>query len=302
MEIYSKRQKALRGEVTDILQYDVLPRGLRLQILYVIEDALGKESSDYSKGLFTAVYKTLVREYGVHSLSGSNFRPTFEVKTFIEEEKSIEKVIDAVELCFNYIEVIPDDYRDYLRRAYDLLLDDEEAINLLNKRFREHGVGYSYQNGEIIKIDSIILHQEIVLPTIKLLNHPLFEGANAEYMSAHEHYRHGKNKECLMDCAKAFESVLKSICTIKGWSFDDKKDTSSKLIDICFQNGLIPPYAQNQFTSLKQLLATGIPTIRNRTSGHGQGVEPQEVDDEIVRYGLNLTGSNIIFLIELSKI
>jgi hypothetical protein len=65
---------------------------------------------------------------------------------------------------------------------------------------------------------------------------------------------------------------------------------------------LIPSFTQNQFTSLQNLLESGIPTIRNKLGGHGQGQIPQKVDDEMTRYALNLTGSNIIFLVEQSNI
>jgi len=94
---------------------------------------------------------------------------------------------------------------------------------------------------------------------------------------------------------------MKIICKEKGWTFDPK-DTAKKLIQICFQNGLVPIFTQNQFTSLTNLLESGVPTIRNRLGGHGQGQIPQKVDDDITRYGLNLTGSNIIFLVESSGI
>ncbi|HWZ04524.1 MAG TPA: hypothetical protein VNX40_12995, partial [Mucilaginibacter sp.] len=94
---------------------------------------------------------------------------------------------------------------------------------------------------------------------------------------------------------------MKTICTAKGWAFN-QTDTAKKLIQICFQNGLVPPFTQNQFTSLQNLLESGIPTIRNKLGGHGQGALPQKVDDGMTRYGLNLTGANIIFLIEQSAL
>ena len=131
--------------------------------------------------------------------------------------------------------------------------------------------------------------------------HKKFQGANEEYMKAHENYCHGKNKECLTECLKAFESTMKIICKEKGWTFSET-DTAKKLILICFQNGLVPTFTQNQFTSLQNLLESGIPTIRNKLGGHGQGQIPQKVDDGMTRYGLNLTGTNIIFLVEQSGI
>ena len=59
---------------------------------------------------------------------------------------------------------------------------------------------------------------------------------------------------------------------------------------------------QSQFTSLKSLLETGVPTVRNRLGGHGQGIEPIVVPDTIASYALNLTASNILLLIELEKL
>jgi hypothetical protein len=45
-----------------------------------------------------------------------------------------------------------------------------------------------------------------------------FDGANEEYLKAHEHYRHRRNKECLTECLteclKAFESTMKIICLV----------------------------------------------------------------------------------------
>jgi len=141
------------------------------------------------------------------------------------------------------------------------------------------------------------MHAEITKPAIALLWNQKYQGANEEFLKAHEHYRHGRNKECLADCLKAFESTLKIICTEKNWPFQPT-DTAKTLIQVCFTNGLIPPFMQNQFTSLKSLLESGIPTLRNKLGGHGQGQIPQQVSNEITRYGLNLTGANIIFLVE----
>ena len=159
-----------------------------------------------------------------------------------------------------------------------------------------------FEANEIIRVDSTYTHSEIVKPTLNLLWNKKFSGANEEYLKAHEHYRHQRNKECLTECLKAFESTMKVICKEKGWPFDEDKDTSKKLIQICFNNNLIPQYIQNQFTSLQNLLESGIPTLRNRRGGHGQGQTPQVVDGSVTRYGLNLTGTNILFLVEQSGI
>ena len=39
--LYSKRQKALRGEVSDVYSYDAIPKNLRVQIVLIIRDMIG---------------------------------------------------------------------------------------------------------------------------------------------------------------------------------------------------------------------------------------------------------------------
>ena len=94
---------------------------------------------------------------------------------------------------------------------------------------------------------------------------------------------------------------MKIICKEKGWPFEST-DTAAKLAKIIFENNLVPTYTQNQFTSLRNLLDSGVTVIRNKVGAHGQGQIPQKVDDDLTRYGLNLTGTNIIFLIEVSGV
>ena len=41
INLFSKRQKQMRGEVSDVFIYDVLPENLKVQIIYIIEDIFG---------------------------------------------------------------------------------------------------------------------------------------------------------------------------------------------------------------------------------------------------------------------
>lgn len=82
--------------------------------------------------------------------------------------------------------------------------------------YKEHRIGYQFESSQIIRVDSTIIHSEITRPTLSLLWNRKFVGANEEYLQAQEHYRQGRNKECLNKCLKAFESTMKSICNEKG--------------------------------------------------------------------------------------
>jgi len=303
-DIYSKRQKRLRGENPEVFTYDKIPQSLKLQIIYIVNDFVDSNYLGYEihEQVYLKPAYILCREYGVHKLTGTykhNYK--YEILGFLEITPEPEKALDAIELLFQRIDLEGRAaYRSYgqLRGAHS----PDEAIDNLNTRFREHAIGYAFEGGMLIRIDSTYTHAEIIKPTLALLANPSFAGANDEYLTAHEHYRHGRNKECLTECLKAFESTMKTICAEKGWAFDPSKDAANKLIQICFANDLVPSFMQSHITALRSVLENGITTVRNKLSGHGQGAVPREVDDDVARYALNLTGSNIIFLVEQSGI
>jgi hypothetical protein len=303
-DIYSKRQKKL----PDVYQYDNIPEPLRVKIVYIIKDLIDLCETNKSEEVFLHIDNMIRREHGILSLVSDislichpdivqyNMKYTKGVLNFILEEKEIEQVLSSVELTFKFFENLynKDDTTKNISNTI------EQLIKELNFRFREHGVGYQYESGKIIRVDSQIIHTEAVKPVLHLLSDPQFQGANEEFLKAHEHYRHGNYKECLNECLKAFESTMKIICNKQGWIFQPT-DTAKTLIKICFQNHLIPIYLQDQFSSLKQSLEGGIPTIRNKQSAHGQGSQPVNVPQYFAAYQLHLTASTILFLIEAEK-
>lgn len=309
-DLYSKRQKRLRGEVPDIFMYDIIPTTLRVQIVHIIRDSIGYNDNDYTtdepSNIYQKIRDILCREYGKFQLIKNSSiygqdSAKEELLNFFLETESTDEALDVIEITFKSIEklVLPNYYE--FQRDFNTKTHPKQAIQDLNNRFKENAVGYSFDGNEIIRVDSIIMHNEVTKPTIALTWNNKFLGANEEYLKAHNHYKNGDNKECLNECLKAFESTIKTICLEKKWSFSPNA-TAKSLIQICFDNELIPSFTQNQFTSLRSLLESGIPTIRNKQGGHGQGQVPQKVDDEMTRYALNLTGANIIFLIEQSRL
>ncbi|MDE0199479.1 MAG: hypothetical protein OXK78_14855 [Caldilineaceae bacterium] len=203
-----------------------------------------------------------------------------------ETDKAIDVMEVSVRIMERYISAHSEDTQKYLTR---------EAISELNHRFFEHGVGYQYDSGQIVRIDSQLIHAEVVRPALHVLSASMYEGANEEFLSAHDHYRKGRNKECLNDCLKAFESCLKAICDERGWAYTER-DTARRLMSIVFDEKLIPDFMQSHFSALRSVLESGVPTIRNRLSGHGQGPDAITVPDYIAAYALHLTASNILLL------
>ena len=297
-DIYSKRQKRLMGEFPDVYRYDYISKQLRVQIIHITNDAIGNPGNQKNLEGFQNIHNILCREYGKFSLQEYRKGYIDDVLNFMLQTDDIEQVLDVVELIFKFIN--DRDNEVFLKTNYSSKISPNDASKELNIRFRENGVGYQYESGEIIRVDSQIIHAEAVKPVLLLLSDTRFKGANEEFLKAHEHYRHGQYKECLVECLKAFESTMKTICDIQGWIYQPG-DTAKSLINVCFQNNLIPSYLQTQFTSLKSNLESGVPTMRNKNAGHGQGSQPLTVPQYFAAYQLHMTASTILFLLEAEK-
>jgi len=306
-DLFSKRQKRLRGEVPDVYTYDEIPNELRVQIVHIWMDSLGDQSKYYEhhykvKEAYEFIVETLCREYGLFELPSTKKHTQRmymeELINYLLQEDDLEKVIDVIELSFKVIDRLTRDY-SYMREHNAPQIADN-AIDELNSRFKEHGVGYQYVEGEIIRVDSELLHTETVKPALKLLNGKMYKGAQEEFLSAYKHYQSGKNKEALTDCLKSFESTMMAICDKQEWTYP-KEAAANKLIQICFDNELVPSFWQSQLTSLQSLLTSSIPTGRNKLGGHGQGSKSVEVPDYLVAYMLHMTASTLVFLIEAEK-
>ena len=71
---------------------------------------------------------------------------------------------------------------------------------------------------------------------------------------------------------------------------------ASDLVKAILEHKLVPDFWQTHFGGLRSMLESGIPTIRNRLGGHGQGAEPTEVPNDLVAYTLHMTGAAIVLL------
>lgn len=309
-DLFSKRQKALRGDVPDFYTYDELPNTLRVQIVHIWSDALGSDKNYYDqynfgpnvKSAYKFIVDTLCREYGIFQLpTAEKYRERMyfdELANYLLQVDDVEKQLDIVELSFRYIDRLTRKYEYLGKQNASKSVDD--AIEELNSRFKEHGIGFQFIESEIVRVDSELLHAEAVKPALRLLNEKKYQGAQQEFLSAYEHYRHGKNKEALNDCLKSFESTMKAICDKRSWSYQPNA-TSKALIQVCFENELVPSFWQQHLSSLRSMLESSIPTGRNKLSGHGQGTSPTTVPDYLVAYMLHMTASTLVFLTTAEK-
>jgi len=309
--IFSKRQKGSAQPSAAVFRYDDIPHDLRIQLLHALDDArgriyqrtipayraLGTEGTD----IFAEATLVLRRELGqgrlvnvrrrVRSLDESQTQALCDEFTAFFENCETAQVLDGVEIVMKFIE---DAERSHL---LDHECNASTVAAEINRRFLEHSVGYQYQSGQIIVETNAVLHSEVITPALVLLSDSRFGGANEEFLKAHEHYRRARHGECLVECLKAFESTMKIVCDLKGWPYKPS-DTAKTLIDICLTHDLVPTFTQQQLTSLRTLLESGVPTIRNKQAGHGQGAVRHQVPPRLARFGLHLTAAVVVLLLE----
>ncbi len=305
-DLFSKREE--ESQQNDVFSYDEIPHPLRVQILNALNDAaqriysrtipayriIGTEGKD----IFADSCLQLRREYGLAHLPVDTPRShresqetlAHEFTAFFQNCESIQ-VLDALDVIFQMIEMAE------RKGILDSECNSQTITAEINRRFMEHSVGFQCQSGRMMQISNEWLHVDAVVPTLKVLGDPLFSGAESEFLNAHDHFRHQRNQECLNECLKAFESAMKIICDNKGWSYK-QNDTSKRLIQICLDKGLVPTFSQQQLTSLRTLLESGIPTARNKRAGHGQGVQVNHVSNALARYVLHITAATILLLVE----
>lgn len=316
-KLYSERIKNRDGE-PEVYIYDEFPEAFRNQVFYIMTDILDKLGDCCCE--WDDLHDEFCREKGLKLLGDWNVTRggygKHNIEQFISKASSPE-FLDLLDFAF-YIfngegrEVdVPQYYHNVFVGAvenniYDTIIKEvnngiDKAIAELNYRFKQHNLGYEFVNGEVIRIDNKMIHQEVIKPALKLLYEEGFDGAEEEFRKAFEYRRKCDNKNAILEAGKSFESTMKTICDKKGYAYDKAKDTAKQLINILESNNFYPSYISSHMANLRTTLETGLPVVRNKTSGHGQGSAVTPISDEFAEYALNLAATNIVLLVGIYK-
>lgn len=298
-ELYSNRNKG----VPEIFIYDKIPFALRIQLVHIWNEFFFQEqfpiniADDYISQLSLIIKK----EHSLVALPDPFYRTTLlqKIEVYFHQLDDTDKVLDIVELfCF----CIENSVTHLSNHGYHVPLSktSSETIEEINDRFRLNGIGYQYTNGRIIRLDNLFLHKEAVETTFNLLNDPEYKNVNDEFLTAHNHFKHGRKADCLVWSLKAYESMIKIIATENKWDFE-KNASANKLTDLLFKNNFFPSFLDQAINNFRAFLENSTNTIRNKKGGHGSGVEVNEVPDSLAQYMLYITGSTLNLLIETQK-
>lgn len=309
LDLYHKRkQRAERAGDPDVYRYDVIPSVLSFQVTMILSRAIGPYSEYNSRrgreivknDVWNFIRDALAEEVGRNFLTYPNSNPDVDVIDFLREQGNIDLWLSTIELGFRIVDNFMRKMEFGERKRVGTTCSPDDAIKELNDRFREHGVGYQYENYQIVRIDSELIHAEIVKPALLFLSDSRFDGPEEEYLAAHTHYRVGEYEDAIVDTNRAFESVMRTICDLMG-SPAPSSATASSLVGCVRKLGLLPDYLGGSFDQLVSVLKAGLPSVRNNAGGHGQGSSPRQTPAYVAGYTLHICASNILFLVEAFK-
>jgi hypothetical protein len=304
-ELFSeRRRRAERAGQVDVYRYVGVPQALKVQLHQIFDEAMGPYLPGLGRGRhqrfnnegWELVHSTLIRELGMPYLTHPGEDHRRDVIGFLLTSDG-ESMVDVVELCCRYIDAIlrPLGRAELDYRGIEIYPDD--ALKEVNYRFKRAGVGYQYESGQIIRIDTEYTHDEIVLPTLSLLSDARFKGSQDEFLEAHMHLRSGNAKDAVTWANKAFESTMKCACDIKGWEYPSGA-RASDLVKVLKRERLWPDYLDNSFDQLVSTLSSGLPQVRNNEGSHGQGAVPRETPSYVAAYAIHLAAAKILFIAE----
>ena len=305
VDLYSHRKRVAEGDAPDVLVYDSLPQTLLVQIVHIWRDAIGPfhVSRGYSISNIPRnnlgwkfIHEVVVREHGKFALARESDIAK-RCTTYLLNSPSVDHALDLIEASFVYIDRVARKFDPGERKRRGISITADEAILTLNVRFQRAGVGYRFDGGMLIRVDSELLHSEVVRPALALLHQKGFEGPRAEFLKAHAHYRAGDARAAIVEANNAFESTLKTICDKRGWSYL-KGATASRLLGVVRENGLLPDYLNKSFDQLVATLSSGLPKVRGEEGAHGHGAEPRKTPAHVAAYALHLAAAQILFLVE----
>jgi hypothetical protein len=306
-DLFSKRQAdAAKSGQSDVYQYAHIPSNLRVQIELIALEGIGHTGTrgdgfhrgDVDNDLWRKIERLYLREKGLDAIAEERFAGQ-RVLTFMRN-CSTEAWLDFLELIVLSISIASDRDWAFFRQQWQVSTTAENAIEEINYRLRQAGVGYQVEDGHIIRVDSQFVHAEVVKPALALLSGRGFEGPMQEFLSAHQHYRAGEHRQAVAMAANALESTFKAIFDRKEWEYN-KGARISDLVKVARAKGLWPDYMDTSFDQLVATLQSGLPKIRDNDASHGQGAKPKDVPAYIAGYALHLAASKIVFIGEAAK-
>jgi hypothetical protein len=301
---FSKRNKPAPHELT----YE-LSRNVRERIFHNLGEIVQRTRGSL-QGMFGDAIRTAYKEYGTlkidpgrdeyHEVGSRHFMscPPDEAIDFLEwlfgsqHYTSTQLGVDAVNEIFRQ-EGIGYEFSPYIVTQIQLPPSGNDPVSILNA-YQSYRVEIQYP--EATKKSNEVMHSTTVMPALVLLSGPLWTGADAEMLKAHEHFRNGNFADAIHWAGKCLESVLQTICEKRNWRYTPDVDTLNRLLQTCEKNGLYDaPYTG--------IIQQSSGTIRNKYGGHGKAQsETVHATERMAEHMIQITSAHVLFLAKLAGI
>lgn len=159
---------------------------------------------------------------------------------------------------------------------------------------KEEDASWRLLEGELVPLDSVFVHEQLVAASHEALGSVGFDGAAHELLDAQHDLADGDTRGAIHNAGSSFESVMKAAL--------DREDhlAAKKLIDALQAEGYfegIPEKLRGQFVSG---VLMGLPWMRNKLGGHGQGKDKQSVSEPYARLAIGLAAALNEFIVALA--
>lgn len=185
---------------------------------------------------------------------------------------------------------------DALEAFYRLLSDGKKHPFQveLNAVLTEEESSWRMSDDRIYMVDSRFL-DALKDQTEEEMKREGFLGAHEEFRDARGYLQAGDADDAIQKANCAFESALKSLLNQREGSADDLLKKLREETDLL--DG-VPNEAQKAIVSK---VLQGLPVLRHKLGGHGQGAKPIDVPRAYGDLAVNLAATYIKFLLDLKK-
>lgn len=280
-KLYSRRKAArleaearARGEAVDYLMDDA-PEAFRNQLVFALGDANGQYT-------FRAVHGYLARARGTLFLSGSRKEPGDDLLALIQtgSTEDLKDVIDAAIQTKLGVGEFSGGWREV-----------HEFTERIRGHLEEHKLAFDVIDGTVVDKDSQELHQEVVVPSLTLLNgRRRFGEVERQYREALDELASRKWGDAITDANAAVEQTLRIILGFEGGQLPD-------LLAHARQRGL---FGDVQEAWLKPFV-NGLRALSDMRNVEGDAHRVGTDARSIAWLAVHWAGALIVFLVERSE-
>lgn len=221
------------------------------------------------------------------SFSGIIVQDLYPNITRLEEMLTQIKGID-------FIETIEDICRYMFEKNYHYM-ELEQDLNVI---FKRNNMPFKCNNGQFIDSSEEFIYNEVTAPCLSILHDNGFKTADELLRDSFREFHEDKNKESILKCSLALDSVLDTIISDNKLQFSGNKNDFNGKINLLIDSKLISDFHNKDFGNhLKELLHSPL-KIRNNEPNVSHGMTDNPLtDDNLTKFTIDMTASSILYIV-----